>query len=210
MQESKLLYRISPTLLNNWSFFKEDAPFMKEGAFLSRLNRESRETSFAMTRGNKFEAEIMNPGTHPDEKFPAEVVNEFVKRTQGGAWQVPVYYLVEIPGTQHMARIGGFMDVVGRSPIAYDIKTTKYYQDDAFLKKWQHKCYLIGLDKVGSRIDRFEYLITDFEDWFVEGYDYRPEHWLAELKDELYDFHCYVQRNAYRINPQSIYVSTSK
>jgi len=197
-------------LLNNWAYFKEEAPFMSEGVFLSRLNREKQAESKYMTRGIKFEEAVMTPGKYLEEGYPENVLAEFQRLTQGAFWQVPIYFELTIPGTSQRARIGGYIDAIPPGNLAYDIKTTKLYMPDAFRTKWQHKLYLIGLDLYGARIDRFEYLVTDFKDYFIEGYDYMPELWKAELYNELIDFHQYVQTNKHRISQEALYVSSSK
>jgi hypothetical protein len=65
------------------------------------------------------------------------------------------------------AQIYGYVDGVG-DHIAFDLKSTSYYEPGRFLKNHQN-LYLLGLQKYG--IERLDYVITDFKQLYVESYD---------------------------------------
>ena len=52
--------------------------------------------------------------------------------------------------------------------IAFDLKSTSYYEPGRFVKNHQN-LYLLGLQKYG--IERLDYVITDFKQLYVETYE---------------------------------------
>lgn len=166
-------YLITSSLLDSFDWLQNCPKSWQKKAmddFVSMLRREKRPTSPECQRGIDFENLVCRSGTR-DNNFVTyitklyeskglfgeklnraiEVTYEFYSRCFCGEQQKK---LMKDINEYHLF---GYADIVLPN-IIYDIKTTSHFKDDeAYLKRSQHRIYSIC-----SGIEEFEYLIADY------------------------------------------------
>lgn len=145
---------------------------------------------------------IRRDGTTGTYTFPKFIVHEYVKRLTGALIQV--YVEVKIETSFGDVILYGYVDDVLPGK-AVDIKTTGRYIFPKYLKAWQHKGYSHCLSHNGVELIEFEYIVTDFNNIFIETYpvrDYSQE--LKNICEQLIEF---IQANQDKITDQKIYTT---
>ncbi len=133
--------------------------------------------------------------------FKKSILQEFYNRLAGAVPQI--YLESEIMTKYGEVRLYGYADEIKGDTI-YDIKTTSKYEFPKFLHNWQHRAYLHSQYQNESFVDRFQYLVTDFNNIFTEDYAYHPrmERELILICERLIEF---VEDNRDRITDRKIY-----
>ncbi|KAB7727601.1 hypothetical protein F5984_21270 [Rudanella paleaurantiibacter] len=152
-------YRFYPTLLNVFSRYLHGGP-VSEADVLATINRVPRPTTAAQERGSSFEEAVIK-GTD-EERFDPAILANVRKLLPRPIVDVQVYCQWEIDDVLFY----GYVDLIGKFK-AVDLKTTSSYQKDRYVHNHQN-LYLHALKKKGIRL--MEYVITDFQDVYVESY----------------------------------------
>ena len=167
--------KITKTLIESWAYTFDCMEEYADEAmadFLATLKREPHEPSEAMIAGTNFENLCYQLAGGAN--LPAEVENytgarKIANIITGGQIQVPVSCDLTVAGQDFW--IYGICDVV-KAGVIYDVKfrTTSLGSSDVYGKYLhcsQHPLYLLALPEAR----RFDYLVSDGRDLYVESYD---------------------------------------
>jgi hypothetical protein len=174
-------YHIYPSLLDSFAYMKNSEAENALEEFMAKLNRVQTPPSDAIMRGVMFEQYLNDHAAKGipfpvdgegfvrchDTNVPVTILEAFSRRLDGSVRQVFVESVVE--ALHGPVRLYGFVDNVLRDT-AIDVKTTSKYEFPKYLKSFQRPVYLHALKGMG--ITRFEYLVTDFREVYVEAYQY--------------------------------------
>jgi len=161
-----MLYRLYPTLLNSFSLYQSQARdsfgkiIVDDIEMIERINRVRKPTNKAQQKGMDFERAVI---LGENEELFAEGIIDQARKLLPEKYKTQFY----VEARYKNAQIYGYVDGVG-DHIAFDLKSTSYYEPGRFLKNHQN-LYLLGLQKYG--IERLDYVITDFKQLYVETYD---------------------------------------
>lgn len=126
---------------------------------IERINRVKKPTTNAQQKGIDFEkAVILGQG----EEFFEESVIEKTRNLLPQKYKTQFY----VESRHKNCLIYGYVDLVGND-VAFDLKTTHTYTPNRFHQNHQN-LYLLGLQKYG--IEQLNYVITDFQEVYVESY----------------------------------------
>jgi hypothetical protein len=161
-----MLYRLYPTLLNSFSLYQSQARdsfgkiIVDDIEMIERINRVRKPTSKAQQKGMDFERAVILGEN--EELFEEGIIDQ-------ARQLIPEKYKTQfyVEARHKNAQIYGYVDGVG-DHIAFDLKSTSYYEPGRFVKNHQN-LYLLGLQKYG--IERLDYVITDFKQLYVETYE---------------------------------------
>jgi hypothetical protein len=205
-------YHIYPSLLDSFAWYKKSEAENGLQEFLDKLNRVQTAPSDAMLRGIAFEklltdAALGKPlhakenGTFAchDIDVHEELVGKFEARLEGSVRQVFVESVLDC--AVGPVRVYGYVDNILRDT-AIDTKTTGKYEFPKYLDSFQRPVYLEGLRSHG--IDKFQFLVTDFRELYVEDYHYNPADTdrLIAAVNELVDF---IEANRDRITDTKLF-----
>lgn len=160
-----MIYRLYPTLLNSFHLYlqqRRDAAgkiIVDEIEMIERINRVKKKTTKAQQKGLDFERAV-TLGEHED-LFAAGIIDKAREL-------IPAKYKTQfyVESRYKNAQIYGYVDGVGEK-VAFDLKSTSYYEPGRFALNHQN-LYLLGLQKYG--IEQLDYVITDFQNVYVESY----------------------------------------
>jgi hypothetical protein len=194
-----MMYRISPTLLQaflQYAYEIKDSSGQLLVTFdelIDRINRVKRPTNEAQLRGIQFEKALVTG--IGEEHFPEKIINEMRAL-------LPRNYRTQLPVQVTIGEVFvyGLVDVVGGNR-AIDIKTTRRYQAPKFAQSAQN-LYLLGLRKYG--IEQLDYLITDFEQVYVESYEIKSYNF-EPLMTDLERFVYFLEKNKPLIRDKKIF-----
>lgn len=193
-----MIYRLYPTLLNSFSLFlnqTRDAQgkiIVDEIEMIERINRVKKPTTKAQQKGVDFERAVT---LGENEELFAEGIIDKARNLIPDKYKTQFYVESRYKNTQ----IYGYVDGVGEH-VAFDLKSTSYYEPGRFLKNHQN-LYLLGLQKFG--IEQLDYVITDFADVYVESYqlstiDFNP------LYEQIEKFTAFLEENKRFIRDKKI------
>jgi hypothetical protein len=192
-------YRFYATLLDAYQWYltsEQDEAFQD---FINKINRVPH-TSESAEKGKAFN-ELIDAGKrvkgavivkdivkYKGFDFKRHVLNEFVGYFKGAASQV--YTSTTLETNKGLIELYGYADKVLQDT-CFDIKTTGRYEFPKFIYGWQHKVYPFCFNRNGIFVDKFEYTVTDFNNFYKEAYFYNPERDIAAIKgicESLVDF----------------------
>lgn len=193
------MYHIYPTLLNTYSLFAKkvtDAEgnlFVDFNQLIASINRETRPVSDPQQAGINFEnAVITGKGA---EAFPEPVLDK-IRGLLPAKFKTQVFTKFVVRNVE----IYGYIDVLGDGR-AIDIKTTNSYKTGKYANNFQN-LYLLGLRNKG--INQLDYLVTDFQDVYVETYHVRQYNF-NPLLDEIEAFTKFLELNKSLISDRKIF-----
>lgn len=161
-----MLYRFYPKLLNSFALYlnqSRDASgkiIVDEIEMIERINRVKKPTTRAQQKGMDFERAVT---LGENEEAFGEGIIDKARQLIPDRYKTQFYLESRYKNTQ----IYGYVDGVG-DKIAFDLKSTSFYEPGRFLKNHQN-LYLLGLQKYG--IEQLDYVITDFKEVYVESYE---------------------------------------
>jgi hypothetical protein len=184
-----MLYRLYPTLLNSYTLYLNQSRdsngkiIVDEIELIERINRVRKPTTNAQQKGIDFEKAVTLG--HNEEAFAEGIIDK--AREILPAKYKTQYYL---ESRYKNSIIYGYVDGVGEN-VAFDLKSTSFYEPGRFLKNHQN-LYLLGLQKIG--IVQLDYVVTDFKNVFVESYnltnyDFNPLYEQIESFTKFLDDH---------------------
>ena len=187
-------YLITPSLLNNFSYYLQDefkSPADSRADFLKTLSREKFEPNEAMAKGIFFEDSVNDfckGALKIEVKEPCywDCVKSIGDIVKGGLWQQSVKKEITVGNQEFL--LYGRTDVIKRDTV-YDIKFTGNYELGKFLGSSQHLIYLYC-----TGLPNFSYLISDGKDWSREDYvnDGTVEN---RIKSMISDFMSYLEND---------------
>ncbi|MFN8353521.1 MAG: hypothetical protein U0Y10_03670 [Spirosomataceae bacterium] len=192
-------YRIYPTLVNTFSLYlhesknAEGVPYVSFEEMIDRINRVYKPPTEAQQRGVNFEDALLKG--EGEELFPSAIIAR-MRAALPAKYKSQFYVSTTIKNIE----LYGFVDVVGGNR-AIDIKTTARYEPQKFVLNHQN-LYLLGLKQWNIR--QLDYLITDFEDVYVESYHY-TKYDFQPLLDELFQFVDFLEANRSLITDKKIF-----
>ena len=204
------------TLLNDFSHYQNEVgyekgedffPFVTEQDMIDKLNRVTFEASDAMFKGSAFESAVCfnTPSLLYSDKqynFDKELVNVLHEKIEGSAYQKGLKYTITFDDCT--VNFYGYSDFIKRDMII-DLKTTGQYTFPKFDKSFQHKVYLLGANQMGYNMNKFQYLVTDFKDYFYELYPFDKEKYHHELKMLSVDLIAFIQSRRYFITNENLF-----
>ena len=193
-----MLYRLYPTLLNSFSLYQSQARdsfgkiIVDDIEMIERINRVRKPTSKAQQKGMDFERAVI---LGENEELFAEGIIDKARNLIPDKYKTQFY----VESRYKNAQIYGYVDGVGEH-VAFDLKSTSFYEPGRFLKNHQN-LYLLGLQKFG--IEQLDYVITDFNDVYVESYqlstmDFNP------LYEQIEKFTAFLEENKRFIRDKKI------
>lgn len=194
-----LRYRIYPSLLQSFSLFHHEARnsegdlYVSEQELVDRINRVPRPQTDAQLRGVNFETALVSG--KGEEAFSADIIRQMRSRLPF-RYKTQFYVRTAIRDVEFY----GLVDIVGGNR-AIDIKTTSSYHPPKFAHHFQ-TLYLLGLKQWNIR--QLDYLITDFQDVYVETYHY-DSYDFQPLLDELELFTDFLERHRPNITDKKIF-----
>lgn len=194
-----LRYRIYPSLLQSFSLFHHEARnsegelYVSEQELIDRINRVPRPQTEAQLRGVNFETALVTG--KGEEAFSADIIRQMRSH-------LPFRYKTQFyvrTAIRHV-EFYGLVDIVGGNR-AIDIKTTASYQPPKFAHHFQ-TLYLLGLRQWNIR--QLDYLITDFQNVYLETYHY-DSYDFQPLLDELELFTDFLEKHRPQIKDKKIF-----
>ena len=192
---SKPKYRFYATLLDAYSWYlqsEQDEAFQE---FINKINRVPF-TSEAAEKGKAFNElvddknilKVQDKVRYKGFDFKVSLINDFKAYFSGAASQV--YTSTTLYTNRGLIELYGYADKILRDT-CFDIKTTGRYEFPKFINGWQHKVYPFCFNRNNIFVDKFEYTVTDFNNFYKETYFYNPERDIAAIKgicESLVDF----------------------
>ena len=167
---------ITPSLLNSFAWYNNCPYSWKEKAIqdLSNyLNRVPFEPNEYFERGNKYEKQVKALCNGWKVEDPMPTIKEMAKLCKGGLWQQNTKVFIVIDNVEYI--VCGRIDVLKKDEII-DIKTTSNYKgEDSYLSTSQHVLYLYANHEIGGTINKFRYLVSDFNE--IHKVSFEVEDW---------------------------------
>jgi len=175
-------YNIYPTLLDGFYWYKRGYNTLDE--FIGRINRVKTPMPEAAKKGVEFEGVInmllkannhkslMDVEYYQTENFvfKTEIVNRIASKLANAVKQQEyIEAIVETPVGG--IKVYGFIDY-SYPDMFVDLKTTGSYKKDKYKINNQHKCYPLLAQINGRPINKFNYLVTDFQQMYIEPYNH--------------------------------------
>lgn len=192
----EIKYRFYATLLDSYQYYltsEQDEAFQD---FINKINRVPF-TSEAAEKGTAFNEIVDDKNLiklvgkdirYKGFAFKASLINDFKDYFKGAISQV--YTSTTLETNKGLIELYGYADKVLQDT-CFDIKTTGRYEFPKFISGWQHKVYPFCFNRNNIFVDKFEYTVTDFNNFYKETYFYNPERDIAAIKgicESLVDF----------------------
>lgn len=187
-------YRFYPSLLNLFSRYLQGGNLSEQG-LIDSINRVPTPTTAAQERGSSFEEAVVK-GTD-EERFDPEIIKKVRKLLPRPIVDTQVYCQWEIDNVLFY----GYVDLIGKYK-AVDLKTTGSYQTGRFVHNHQN-LYLHALKRKGIKL--MEYVITDFNDVYVESY--ALTHPIEKQLEEIRLFKAFLEEHRPLITDKKIFVA---
>ncbi len=187
-------YRFYPSLLNTFSRYMQGGNLSVQ-QLIDSINRVPTPTTAAQERGTSFEEAVVK-GTD-EERFSADIIKRVRKLLPRPIVDTQVYCQLEIEDVLFY----GYVDLIG-SFKAVDLKTTGSYQPGRFVHNHQN-LYLHALKRKGIKL--MEYVITDFNDVYVESYSLT--HPIDRQVEEIRQFKAFLDEHRPLITDKKIFVA---
>ena len=193
------MFHIYPTLLNTYSLYlnkvtKSDGTlFVSYDQLIVSINREKKPATDPQKKGIDFENAVITG--RGEEAFKESIL-------EGIRAKLPAKYKTQV-FTKFIVRnveIYGYIDVLGEGR-AIDIKTTSDYKPGKYTNNFQN-LYLLGLKNKG--VSQLDYVVTDFNEVYVESY-YIRQYNFNPLLDEIEQFTRFLELNKSLITDRKIF-----
>lgn len=173
-------YAIYPTLLDSFYWYKRG--YNEKQELIDKINRVKTEMPEAAKKGVEFEGVInmllkakcnpllMNVEYYQTENFvfKTEIVNRIAQKLINATKQQEyIEAIIETPVGG--IKVYGFIDY-SYPDMFVDLKTTGSYKKDKYKINNQHKCYPLLAQINGRPVSKFNYLVTDFQQMYIEPY----------------------------------------
>lgn len=191
-------YRLYPSLLNAFSLYLKD--IVDYDTLIGQINRRPFAPTSEILAGIQFEKDVIDyaqTGIVKEGEY-SSLIKKACAMTPS-IFLTQFYVSVEIiPNVEFY----GLCDIVGSGRIQ-DIKTTKYYDGTKYRLNHQ-SLYMLAMRKRGINISRMDYIVTDFQDVYMESYFWKS-YFFDELIEELRLFIMFIEENKHSITDQKIF-----
>lgn len=193
------MYHIYPTLLNTYSLFNRKVKdgngelFVNFDQMISSINREAKPATAPQTKGVNFENAVI---TGKGEDAFADTILDKIRAKLPAKYKTQVFTKFVVRNVE----IYGYIDVLGEGR-AIDLKTTNNYKSGKYSNNFQN-LYLLGLRNKG--ITQLDYLVTDFNEVYVESYNVRQFNFNPML-EEIETFTKFLELNKSIITDRKIF-----
>lgn len=187
-------YRFYPSLLNVFSRYVHGGNLSVQ-ELIDSINRVPTPTTAAQERGISFEEAIVK-GTDED-RFDPNIIKRVRKLLPRPIVETQVYCQWQIDDVLFY----GYVDLIGTFK-AVDLKTTASYQPGRYTHNHQN-LYLHALKRKGIKL--MEYVITDFQDVYVESY--ALTHPIDKQLEEIRLFKAFLDEHRPLITDKKIFVT---
>lgn len=228
MPSLKNKVKVSPTLIDSYFMFR-NTDYITLDEMIDRVNRVKRPTPPAAAKGIAYndlidaliQGENVNRETVKKKGEPFEVyrwrhkggeldepvtfdfgvrlADRLADRLQGAETQV--YSKADIETPQASVQLHGYADYVLQDSVI-DLKTTGRYTWPKYLNSFQYKVYLYTLRQSGIDVKRAEYLVTDFNNVFIEDY-YWNDRYVREIIGGVSQFLIFVDEYRDRVTNEN-------
>ncbi len=190
-------YRFYPSLLNVFSRYVRGGNLSAQ-ELIDSINRVPTPTTAAQERGTSFEEAIVK-GTD-EARFDPEIIKRVRKLLPRPIVDTQVYCQWQIDDVLFY----GYVDLIGKFK-AVDLKTTASYQPGRYVHNHQN-LYLHALKRKGIKL--MEYVITDFNDVYVESY--ALTHPIDKQLEEIRLFKAFLEEHRSLITDKKIFVGAGE
>ncbi|MFD2574416.1 hypothetical protein ACFSUS_27525 [Spirosoma soli] len=190
-------YRFYPSLLNVFSRYVGGGNLSAQ-ELIDSINRVPTPTTAAQERGISFEEAIVK-GTD-EARFDPDIVKRVRKLLPRPIVDTQVYCQWQIDDVLFY----GYVDLIGKFK-AVDLKTTASYQPGRYVHNHQN-LYLHALKRKGIKL--MEYVITDFQDVYVESY--ALTHPIDKQLEEIRLFKAFLEEHRSLITDKKIFVNAGE
>lgn len=190
-------YRFYPSLLNVFSRYIRGGNLSAQ-ELIDSINRVPTPTTAAQERGTSFEEAIVK-GTD-EARFDPEIIKRVRKLLPRPIVDTQVYCQWQIDDVLFY----GYVDLIGKFK-AVDLKTTASYQPGRYVHNHQN-LYLHALKRKGIKL--MEYVITDFNDVYVESY--ALTHPIDKQLEEIRLFKAFLEEHRSLITDKKIFVGAGE
>ncbi|WP_420147000.1 hypothetical protein [Spirosoma sp.] len=187
-------YRFYPSLLNVFARYLRGGNLSVQ-ELIDSINRVPTPTTAAQERGISFEEAIVK-GTD-EVRFDPAIISKVRKLLPRPIVDTQVYCQWEIDDVLFY----GYVDLIGKFK-AVDLKTTSSYQPGRYVHNHQN-LYLHALKRKGIKL--MEYVITDFQDVYVESY--ALTHPIEKQMEEIRLFKEFLEEHRPLITDKKIFVA---
>jgi hypothetical protein len=136
------------------------------------------------------------------KEFKTSLVCAFSRHFKGAASQV--YTSAYLETDRGLVELYGFADKVLQD-IVSDIKCTGKYEFPKFIKNWQHKVYPYCFNQNDIQVSVFDYAVTDYNNFYIESYFYKPEVDIPALQNICVDLICFLEKYRDLITDKKIF-----
>lgn len=178
----KYKYALFPTLIDSFYWYKRG--YNEKQELIDKINRVKTEMPEAAKKGVEFEGVIntlLKGKCHPllmdveyyqteNFVFKTEIVNRIAQKLINAEKQQE-YIEAIVQTTVGGIKVYGFIDY-SYPDMFVDLKTTGSYKKDKYKINNQHKCYPLLAQINGRDIKKFNYLVTDFQQMYIEPYNH--------------------------------------
>ncbi len=193
------MYSIYPTLLDSFHWLQKMGTEEKFNELIDKINRVKKDMPIAALRGVEFEECVNNMLKNIPNKvnehgfivtknfeFNGGVVRKIADKLRN-AKKLQEYVEGVVGTSKGDVKVYGFIDY-SYPNMFVDLKTTSRYSYGKYEVNNQHKCYPLLANLKGREIQRFTYFVTDFNNTYLEPYDYSNN-----LRDEfIYNLECFI------------------
>lgn len=172
-------YKIYPTLLDSFYWYKRG--YNQKEELLNKINRVKTEFPEAARKGVAFEGvinKILKLANHEIFKdatfeadgftFQSDIVLKIAKKLTNAKKQQE-FIQANVSTPVGLINVYGFIDY-SYDDMQVDLKTTGSYKKGKYAINNQHKCYPLLNQLNGGSVSKFNYLITDFSEMYIEPY----------------------------------------
>ena len=207
-------YSIYPTLLDSFYWYKRG--YNEKEELINKINRVKTPMPEAAKKGVAFENVInilLKSGNHTllmDVEhyesngfiFKTEIVNRIAaKLINAEKQQEYIESIVQTPVGG--IKVYGFIDY-SYPDMFVDLKTTGSYKKDKYKINNQHKCYPLLAQLNGRNVNKFNYLVTDFQNMYIEPYAH-AQSMTDEFIFNLVEFTEFLEANRDLITDKKIF-----
>jgi len=211
----KVKYQIYPTLLDSFYWYKRG--YNEKEEFINKINRVKSEMPEAARKGVAFESCVNNlikTGVVNEPlmqasffemdgfSFKGDIVLKIAKKLQN-AKNIQEYIQANVHTPAGLIKVYGFIDF-SYPDMQVDLKTTGSYKPSKYAINNQHKCYPLLNQLNGGSVSKFNYVVTDFEQMYIEPYVHSKS-MIDEFIFNLVEFTEFLEANRGIITDKKIF-----
>jgi hypothetical protein len=161
-------YKFYPSLLDAYRWYQQSESDTAEQELIDKINRVPFKSE-AADKGTWLNdlIDLSLKGERFGLNYLTGVAADIYYRLKGSARQVYTSMTTEVDG--NIVEIYGYIDYVKEDSVI-DLKTTASYELGKYKNSLQLHFYPVSLINEGNEINKFEFLVTDFQNIYSEVY----------------------------------------